>query len=242
MNNVGDGIKRTRGSWNFGGNIPENFKKHISKSVPLYNEGHNLICDLSDFYVKKNSIIYEIGCSTGSLISKLSNHNKSKTSAKFIGIDIEKDMINFAQKKLDKINNTNLSFVCDDILTFALEPSDMIISYYTMQFINPSIRQQIIDKIYNNLKSGGVLLLFEKVRGTCEKNFLDNEKNCFKKLSKSIVYKSNFKKGTKLTEEHITTKSSLQLGVSPLKYYDILGKTLKTDVDEDQLLSLEDCL
>jgi len=165
MNNVGDGIKRTRGSWNFGGNIPENFKKHISKSVPLYNEGHNLICDLSDFYVKKNSIIYEIGCSTGSLISKLSNHNKSKTSAKFIGIDIEKDMINFAQKKLDKINNTNLSFVCDDILTFALEPSDMIISYYTMQFINPSIRQQIIDKIYNNLKSGGVLLLFEKVRG-----------------------------------------------------------------------------
>ena len=71
--------------------------------------------------------------------------------------------------------------------------------------------------------------LFEKVRGIGEKKFLDNEKNCFKKLSKSIVYKSNFKKGTKLTEEHITTKSSLQLGVSPLKYYDILGKTLNTE-------------
>ena len=38
------------------------------------------------------------------------------------------------------------------------------ISYYTMQFIHTSIRQDFIDKIYKTLEWGGALFLFEKVR------------------------------------------------------------------------------
>ena len=34
-----------------------------------------------------------------------------------------------------------------------------------MQFINPSIRQVITDKIFNSLNWGGAFLFFEKVRG-----------------------------------------------------------------------------
>ena len=34
---------------------------------PLYTEGHDLICDMSDFFVKKSSVVYEVGCSTGTL-------------------------------------------------------------------------------------------------------------------------------------------------------------------------------
>ena len=39
MSNVGDKITAKSGSWSFGGKTPKNFKEHISRSVPLYNEG-----------------------------------------------------------------------------------------------------------------------------------------------------------------------------------------------------------
>lgn len=41
----------------------------------------------------------------------------------------------------------------------------MIISYYTIQFIKPRIRQLIFDKIYESLNWGGAFVLFEKTRG-----------------------------------------------------------------------------
>ena len=71
MTSVGDGLSAGRGNWTFGGSVAETFDDHVSKSVPLYFEGHDLICDISDFFIKSDSLCYEIGCSTGTLTFKL---------------------------------------------------------------------------------------------------------------------------------------------------------------------------
>lgn len=163
MSNVGDGISASHGSWTFGNGVASSFDEHVSKSVPLYLEGHNLICDLSDFFVNENSTVYELGCSTGALIRKVATHNLAKENAKFVGIDVEKEMVDFA---ISKNNPRNIQYIEGDILDIELEPSDLIICYYTVQFIRPSRRQELIDKIYNSLRWGGAFLLFEKVRGS----------------------------------------------------------------------------
>lgn len=162
---VGDSIHAERGNWKFSGETTRTFDDHVSKSVPLYREGHDLICDLSDFFVKSDSVVYEIGCSTGTLTLKLAEHNRPKPGARFVGIDIEADMIAVAEDKRSKFPNLNVSFVVDDIVQMQLEPSDMIVCYYTLQFVNPSVRQTVIHKLYETLNWGGALLLFEKVRG-----------------------------------------------------------------------------
>ena len=149
-------------NWKFSGDIVENFDKHILSSVPLYKEGHRLITNLSDFYLSENSVCYEIGCSTGALIKNVADHNVNK-NIKFIGVEIENDMVLSAKEKLK--NYTNVEIICDDILNMELEKSDLIISYYTIQFIKPKERQLIFDKIYEALNWGGAFLLFEKVRG-----------------------------------------------------------------------------
>ena len=41
----------------------------------------------------------------------------------------------------------------------------MIISYYTIQFIAPKYRQEVIDEIYRSLNWGGAFIFFEKIRG-----------------------------------------------------------------------------
>ena len=113
-----------------------------------------------------NRIIYDIGCSTGKLLIDLVNQNKHKKNSKYIGIDIESDMIKFAKKKQKElsIKGTKLNFINEDIVTYDFEKSDLIISYFTIQFIHPKHRQELINKIFESLNWGGALILFEKVR------------------------------------------------------------------------------
>ena len=76
---VGDQIKSERASWDFGGATASNFDSHVSKSVPGYLEGHEIIASLSDFFLTKDkSTIIDIGSSTGSLIKKLSSRHSNK--------------------------------------------------------------------------------------------------------------------------------------------------------------------
>jgi tRNA (cmo5U34)-methyltransferase len=157
---AGDNIKAQNANWKFNGEMIDHFEKHVSQSVPMYNEGHDLVVNISDYFVKDDSICYEIGSSAGTLINKLAKHNNFR-KAKFIGIEIEDDMVNKANN-LYKSNN--LSFECKDINTFEFEKSDLIIAYYTVQFIHPKHRQELINKIYNSLNWGGAFLFFEKVR------------------------------------------------------------------------------
>lgn len=62
---VGDGIVARNSEWSFGGRVAENFTEHVRRSVPLYDEGHDLICRISDYFVQKNSTVYDLGVSTG---------------------------------------------------------------------------------------------------------------------------------------------------------------------------------
>ena len=74
----------------------------------------------------------------------LSKRHQNKTKAKFIGIDIEKDMIKFANKN----KKMNTKFINSNVVKYKLQKSDLIISYYTTQFVRPSDRQLLFNKIY----------------------------------------------------------------------------------------------
>lgn len=158
--NVDTDLVSINAGWSFSGNIVSGFDNHVANSVPLYKQGHDLILGLSDFFLSKNSLCYDIGSSTGQLIKDLSNHNKEK-KCQFIGVDVESDMV-LKAKELHLPEN--ISFICDDILNIELKKCDLIISYYTLQFVKPSVRQIIFNKVYDSLNWGGAFILFEKVR------------------------------------------------------------------------------
>lgn len=158
---VGDSIETQNANWSFSGDVYKNFDEHVERSVPLYKEGHGLICGLTDFFVKQGSVIYEIGSSTGTLFKRMRSRI-NKQDVRFIGIEPIEEMVSAARKK--HAGDSAVSFIVDDVLNVDLEPTDLIVSYYSIQFIPPKFRQQIIDKIYSSLNWGGAFILFEKVR------------------------------------------------------------------------------
>ncbi len=159
---VGDNIEAHNASWNFGGNTHETFSHHVRRSVPLYDEGHDLICSLSDFFIKDDSLAYELGSSVGELTIKMAEHNKQKPNAQWIGLDNEENM---TQKALESSTLPNVTFATADINLFEYKKADFIVAYYTVQFIPPRLRQELVNLIYKSLNWGGGFILFEKVRG-----------------------------------------------------------------------------
>lgn len=159
---VGQNIEAGNAAWSFGGAVADTFVDHIRHSVPLYEEGHDLTCQLSDWFLSPTSTAYEIGTSTGELLKKLALHNAHRVGAKFIGMDIEAPMI--AKARAHCADVPSITILEEDGRNFAFEPADLIISYYTMQFIPPRDRQQLFDRIYAALNWGGAFIMFEKVR------------------------------------------------------------------------------
>lgn len=162
MTDVGNGLSAETAGWQFGGRVPEKFLSHAKQSIPLYSLGHDLILEISDFFIQPHSVIYDLGCSTGQLLSLLCNRVSSEKNVEFLGIDAEIDMIDYAKKHHA---HPFISYIHQDIRLCSLKKSNLIIAYYTLQFISPEYRQTVIQSIYDALNWGGAFILFEKVRG-----------------------------------------------------------------------------
>ena len=157
---AGNGIKVSSGGWTFKNLSSPQFNDHIRRSVPLYEEGHKLICQISEYFVHDNSICYELGTSSGVLLSKLATFHQGK-KAKFIGIDTEPNMIKEAKKTIRGLKNASAE--CGDVLLYPYKEADLFVSYYCIQFIPSKNRQELISRIFNALNKGGCFILFEKV-------------------------------------------------------------------------------
>jgi tRNA (cmo5U34)-methyltransferase len=158
---TGDGILAARAGWSFGGETPQYFDRHIGRSVPNYEAGHRLIEQVSDFFVRRDSVAYEIGTSTGTLLRQLAKRHPHGT--RWIGIDQERAMIEYA-RSVHNQNLVNVEYLLADACEVDYATSDFIVSYYTVQFVPPRRRQTLIDLVYKSLYWGGAFVLFEKVR------------------------------------------------------------------------------
>ena len=202
-------MKLKTGAWSFGGKIPNKFEKHIAKSVPLYLEGHQIIVRLSDYFLKDNSICYDIGCSTGNLLKKINKHSNKKKLI-FYGIEKEKKMFNYAKSKTKE---KNIKLINKDFRSVVPKKSDLIISYYTFQFISPSLRQNMLTKIFKSLNWGGAFIMFEKIRGNDAR---------FDNILNSLYL--DFKEDNKLSTKDILLKSKSLRGIlEPFSDYGNLG-------------------
>ncbi len=213
-------IEAANSAWTFD-DIAGKFDEHIASSVPLYRQGHRLIAELAPFFLPKEGQVIEVGCSTGNLAATLLHNNAGREDIHYLGIDPVPSMLEQAQAKL--AHDSRASFQCIDLLGAELPAADLLIAYYTMQFIPPSVRQQAYDKLYNSLQWGGALVLFEKVRAPDAR---------FQDIASQLY--SDYKLDNGFSEEAIINKSRSLKGVlepfSTQGNLDLLARAGFTDV------------
>jgi tRNA (cmo5U34)-methyltransferase len=156
---VGDGIMATNTRWTFAGSTPDHFNQHVNRSIPLYAEGHDLICGLIDFFSRPKATIVDVGCSTGTLLAKLAQ-KPNLGDTQLVGMDIEADMVRTARRTCAEFSNVEIRQ--GDAINAPYENSSAVIMYYTLQFVPKGDRRPIMQRVFDGLRPGGALLLFEK--------------------------------------------------------------------------------
>jgi len=99
-------LSSIEGTWRFNDNVAENFDKHVNQSIPHYKDIQQYVTSLSEWFIKDNTIIYDLGCSTGETIKNICKL-KVSTNFKIIGYDNSNKMISLAKKKIKFKKNVN---------------------------------------------------------------------------------------------------------------------------------------
>lgn len=200
---VGDGIAKAAGGWTFGTEVPRSFDDHITKSVPAYNLMHALVLELSDFFVRRDSVVYDVGSSTGSLTKQIAQRVHPRApNVKVVGIDPEMEMVRFAR---DHSAHEAVTYLAEDVLNVELEPSDLVVLCLTAQFLHPDDRATLLKKIWSALKWSGALIMFEKTRASDAR---------FQDIFTALY--SDFKEGMGFSPEEIVAKQkSLRAVMEP---------------------------
>ncbi|XP_034528989.1 sialic acid synthase-like [Notolabrus celidotus] len=81
--------------------------------------------------------------------------------------------------------------------------------------------------------------MIESAMGSGVKEILPCEQPFLKKLGKSVVAKVNIPKGAKLTQDMLAVKVAEPIGISAEDIYNLLGKTVLKDVEEDKSIMPE---
>lgn len=167
---LGIGKNKSPSSWKFSKDIVKDFDNHIERSVPRYKDCHKLTTRISDFFMSENNSEYlDIGSTTGSLIEEIGKHHNKRNKLKISGVEIEPHFCKFSKTRLKNLSlKHEINFYSENILSFLKKSKknfDYVSSLFTLQFIKPSIRSEIINLIYKRLNWGGGFIFFEKVRG-----------------------------------------------------------------------------
>jgi tRNA (cmo5U34)-methyltransferase len=204
---VDDTISMVEGSWEFNGEVAEHFDSHARKSIPLYEEFQDMTTAMSEWFIHNGSRVYDLGSSTGVTIFNLNKKHATKKNVRFIGIDNSDAMIKEARK-----NNVakNIKFSCQELANTSFLKADLVISLFTLQFINLPERIKVMDAVYRCLNAGGALIMAEKVLA---------EEGRFDQLWMDLYW--DFKKKQGLTDDQILHKARSIRGVlKPLTLFE----------------------
>jgi tRNA (cmo5U34)-methyltransferase len=140
------------------------FADMIRRSVPGYASVIAMTGVLGAEHIRAHSRVYDLGCSLGTSLMSIQNH--VDVSCELIGIDNSPAMIAACEKNLEQLpvkECVEIQLCCADISEIKISNASMVVMHYTLQFIQPDRRLELLRKISAGLKPGGVLILSEKL-------------------------------------------------------------------------------
>jgi len=173
----------------FNEDVARVFPDMIKRSVPGYPTIVENIGVLAAQFAQPGSRLYDLGCSLGAVSQALRRHVKSE-GCRVIAVDNSPAMIERCREYLhaqDAMFQELLpvELVEADILAIELEPASLVALNFTLQFIPPEQRPDLLARIRRALLPGGALILSEKLHfaDAGEQELLDELHLAFKRAN-----------------------------------------------------------
>ncbi len=147
----------------FDESVVEVFPDMIRRSVPGYESIISMLGLLAAEHVQSGTRCYDLGCSLGAATVSMLRRIKAP-DIQIIAVDNAEAMIAKCRQNIARENSpVPVDILCGDILNVEIQDASVVILNFTLQFIEPGQRLQLITQIQQGLRPGGVLLLSEKV-------------------------------------------------------------------------------
>jgi tRNA (cmo5U34)-methyltransferase len=143
--------------------VADVFPDMIRRSVPGYETVINLLGVIARHYAQPGSRIYDLGCSLGAATLSMASQVR-EPDIHFVCVDNSAAMTSRCGQILQRhLPDRAFQVICDDIQNVVLENASVVVLNFTLQFLKPAARLDMLRSICAGLRPGGVLILSEKL-------------------------------------------------------------------------------
>ncbi len=151
------------GVFTFDDKVARVFPDMIKRSVPGYTTIVAMTGLLAARYATSASRLYDLGCSLGASTLSM-RQNVHHADCHIVGVDNSPDMLERCRAVMDTdSHDIPVDLVCADLQDIAIENASVVVLNFTLQFVPIEQRDSIIQRIFDGLQPGGILVLSEKV-------------------------------------------------------------------------------
>jgi tRNA (cmo5U34)-methyltransferase len=157
-------IQKT-GDFVFDDRVVSVFPDMINRSVPGYSLVVPMIGLLARQYAQDRSNLYDLGCSLGAASLAMRAAVRAE-NARIWAVDSSPGMIRQLSAALEGVDDAGLTEIhplLQDILETSIENASVVVLNFTLQFVEPSMRNGLLEKIFAGLNPGGIVVLSEKI-------------------------------------------------------------------------------
>lgn len=163
----------------FNAEVAEVFDDMLERSVPFYLEQLNMLTDIGKRFWVPGTNVYDLGCSTATLL--IGMRQKLPPTARLFGYDNSPAMLDQARRKIAEHHfqehvEVRLGDLNGSLSDLHLENASVVTMGWTLQFIRPLGRDNLIRRIYDSLVNEGALIVTEKIltnNGHINRFFID---------------------------------------------------------------------
>jgi len=143
------------------------FPDMLQRSIPGYAASIEAIGSLAARYVHAGTNCYDLGCSLGAATIAM-RQGIAEPGCRIVAVDASRAMLERAEEIVAGDSSpselmTDVEFVLGDIREIEFVNASMVVLNYTLQFLEPGDRDELLRRIYAGMNDGGLLVLSEKV-------------------------------------------------------------------------------
>jgi tRNA (cmo5U34)-methyltransferase len=147
-------------AFEFNETVARVFQDMISRSVPGYDLLLRMIGLYASIFPQPNSRVYDLGCSLGEASLVIADQS-TNVDCDIIAVDNSTAMIDKCRQH--PLTRPPIDWRCEDIRHTDIHNASMVVLNLTLQFLSPDERPGLLQKIFDGLNPGGILVLSEKI-------------------------------------------------------------------------------